>query len=278
VEGVQDIINVQRLFEAGGASPRWYVDQQSLADYQKLGLDAVVGGKLIPARNMALDDAERLGKACVQCSDDIEKWQYVDEPGGWRKKNSLQESNAMGRMCLRYQVSPVAAARFILAKLRGHPKKPQLGGVLPHHNPGQAMGLPPVSYENFILGDFFVVDKSPCRFDTRMTLKEDYDLTCAHLAKHGLVLRCNHLMVFAKHETNAGGACSTRDAQGEREQENIRILMEKYPGAFIHNAKRPGQVVMHWRWRNKSTGSSEQSSKAQAEMEDMEASDLEDCE
>jgi hypothetical protein len=28
----------------------------------------------------------------------------------------------------------------------------------------------------------------------------------------------------AKHETNAGGACSIRDAQGVREQENIAIL------------------------------------------------------
>merc|ERR1712039_638304 len=66
---------------------------------------------------------------------------------------------------------------------------------LPHQNMGQALMLPPVSHYHFILGDFFVVDKSPCRFDTRMTLKEDYDLTCAHLKGHGSVLRCNHLMV-----------------------------------------------------------------------------------
>merc|ERR1712151_244008 len=66
----------------------------------KLGLDAVVGGKLIPARNMALDDAEKMGKACVQCSDDIEKWQYVDEQGGWSKKKSLMGSNAAGRVCV----------------------------------------------------------------------------------------------------------------------------------------------------------------------------------
>merc|ERR1712176_779668 len=104
-EGVQDIINVQRLFTAAGVSPRWYVDQQSLADYQKLGLDAVVGGKLIPARNMALDDAEKLGKACVQCSDDIEKWQYVIEPGGWTKGKSQRQANAVGRVAIRYVTS-----------------------------------------------------------------------------------------------------------------------------------------------------------------------------
>lgn len=97
------------------------------------------------------------------------------------------------------------------------------------------------------MGDFFVVDKSPCRFDDRMTLKEDYDLTCAHLKTHGSVVRCNHMLIFAKHETNAGGAVSVRDAQGERERENIQILKEKYPCAFIDNAKRPNQVRLEWR-------------------------------
>merc|ERR1712187_808593 len=105
----------------------------------------------------------------------------------------------------------------------------------------------PVNESAFILGDFFVVDKSPCRFDTRMSLKEDYDLTCAHLREHGCVLRYNHLMVFAKHETNSGGACSIRDTQGQRERDNIAILHEKYPGAFRDNPKRPNQVVLQWR-------------------------------
>ena len=35
-------------------------------------MNAKVGGKQIPAQNMALDDAERLGKACLQISNDIE--------------------------------------------------------------------------------------------------------------------------------------------------------------------------------------------------------------
>mmetsp|Transcript_11236 Transcript_11236/g.21198 ORF Transcript_11236/g.21198 Transcript_11236/m.21198 type:complete len:883 (-) Transcript_11236:120-2768(-) len=246
-EGVKDILTVQRQFSEAGVSPCWYVDAESLDDYRALGLDAKVGGKLIPARNMALDDAERLGKACVQISDDIEKWLYLAEQGGWTKKKSLREANAAGRVCLRYKVSPVAAARFLLAMMRGSGKQsPQLGGVLPHHNPGQAMNADPCTYKGFILGDFFVVDKSPCRFDVRMTLKEDYDLTAAHMKAHGCVFRYNHLCVYAKHETNAGGACSIRDSQGERERENIKILMDKYPGAFRENPKRPNQVVFMW--------------------------------
>lgn len=54
------------------------------------------------------------------------------------------------------------------------------------------------------------------------------------------------MLLFAKHETNAGGACSIRDAQGQREQENIAILRSKYPGAFYDHPTRPNQVVLKW--------------------------------
>ena len=33
----------------GGVTPTWYVDKDSLEDYQALGLKAVVGGKLTEA-------------------------------------------------------------------------------------------------------------------------------------------------------------------------------------------------------------------------------------
>lgn len=248
-EGVQDILTVQRHFQDAGVSPRWYVDKESLEEYLGLGLDAVVGGKLIPARNLALDDAEKLGKVCVQVSDDIEKWQYIKQQECFTSRpSSFAEANAAGATAERLQVSPVAAARFILAKMRcaDEEPKPQLGGIYPLSNLGQCLKGLPYSRRNFIIGDFFIVDKSRCRFDTRMTLKEDYDLTCAHLQAHGSVMRCNRFVLFAKHETNAGGACSVRDSQGERERENIRILRQKYPGAFFDNPRRPNQVVLSW--------------------------------
>lgn len=261
-EGVKDILATEKKFKAAGVTPCWYVDAESLEGYRALGLDAKVGGKLIPARNMALDDSERLGKACVQVSDDIEKLLYIRPQGGWTRKLKLREANAVAKVASRYQVSPVATARFLLAKIRGAAScapdsaqanwvpttmSPKLGGILPHSNTGIALEAWPYGYDSFILGDFFVSEKSPCRFDTRMTLKEDYDLTCAHLHTHGSVVRFNHIMIHAKHETNAGGACTVRDSQGERERENIRILREKWPGAFADNPDRPNQVKMKWK-------------------------------
>jgi len=252
-EGRKDILNVQAQLKAGGVEPRWYVDAASLQDYRDLGLDAVVGGKLIPARNMALEDASKEGKVCIQVSDDIGCW--IFHHGFDEKCRSFDEANAASKCAQRLQVSAVTAARVLLAKMRSHPEGPKLGGVYPLANMGQGFrGTCLWSTNNFILGDFFVVDLgSQSRFDTNLTLKEDYDFTCSHLKEHGAVLRCNRMTVSAKHETNAGGACSIRDSKGEEERKNIRILQEKWPGVFMLNSRRPNQVVMRWDWRK--TGS-----------------------
>jgi len=102
-------------------------------------------------------------------------------------------------------------------------------------------------FYNFILGDYFVVDSSPCRFDTTMTLKEDYDFTCSHIKTHGSALRCNRMFVHAKHAKNAGGAVAVRDAAGTKEQYNINILQTKWPGVFKTNVKRKNEVLMRWK-------------------------------
>merc|ERR1719174_2726818 len=107
---------VQTQLVDAGATPTWYVDEDSLKDYQALGLKAVVGGKLTAARNKALQDAHRLGKVCVQCSDDISAWEYRE--GANVKVRSDDAMNAAHAAAQRFIVPPVAAARLILAKMR----------------------------------------------------------------------------------------------------------------------------------------------------------------
>jgi len=258
-EGRQDCIKVETMFKAAGVKPKWFVDSKpgSVEAYRGLGFDAVVGGKLIPARNMVLEEAAATGKICVQISDDISAWEYylpvfenfesMPRSEGKRKRPTLQEANSMSKRVECLLISPVAAAQFMVAKMRGCPEpRPQLAGVYPLSNLGQSLRSDTFTRRNFILGDFFVVDKSPCRFDETMSLKEDYFLTCRHLETHGSVLRCNHLIIHAKHETNAGGACAIRDSDGQRERDNIKILRDRWPGAFPDNPRRPNQVRMRW--------------------------------
>merc|ERR1719356_1349532 len=81
----------------------------------------------------------------------------------------------------KYSVTPLAAAQWMLSKMRSSPLKPKLGGVFPTGNATMTMGSAEYSNQHFILGDFFVAEKSPVRFDESLTLKEDYDYTCSHI-------------------------------------------------------------------------------------------------
>lgn len=248
IEGIRDIFAVQTQLKEAGVEPTWYVDADSLKDYRDLGLKAVVGGKLTPARNKALHDARRLGKVCVQLSDDISAWEYR-----YGKTAAVRDDDAMNKAhkaARRLIISPVAAARFILAKMRSSPleRKPKLGGVYMLGSCSRVFyGDNAFQTKNFILGDFFVADVgSKVDFDNSMTLKEDYDFTCQHIRTHGSVLRCSHLTLSVKHYSNVGGACANRDAKGTEEQKNIQILKSKWPRAFRKHPKRKNEVVMSW--------------------------------
>jgi len=157
--------------------------------------------------------------------------------------------NAAHAAARRLIVSPVAAARFILAKMRGakEERKPKLGGVYMLGSCARTFASDAFSRRHFILGDFFVVDTgSEVRFDSSMTLKEDYDFTCAHIHENGSVLRCNRLTLSVKHYSNAGGACANRDKKGLEERKNIDILEWKWPRVFRANPKRKNEVIMSW--------------------------------
>ena len=77
-ETQHDLMTVEAHFRNIGINPMWYVDAASLESYKALGLNAIVGGKLTPARNMGLDIAEDTKKVCVQVSDDISLWEYYN--------------------------------------------------------------------------------------------------------------------------------------------------------------------------------------------------------
>lgn len=248
-QGAHDIMLVEAHFRRMGVQPVWYVDAASVEDYCRLGLNAIVGGKLTPARNMALDDAQREGKVCVQVSDDISRWEYLECEKLEMKGGDFSEANAAVSGAKRYPLSPLGAAQFLLARMRSSGHGARLGGTFPNANAAQAIGQDICTYRHFILGDFFVVDGSPCRFDSTMTLKEDYDFTASHLARHGAVVRCNRLFLHVKHSTNEGGAVATRDGDGSEERKNIAILQAKWPGAFHLNGKRKDEVIFNWNHR-----------------------------
>jgi len=246
-EGVRDIFMVQSQFEEAGLCPTWYVDAGSLQDYKALGLKAVVGGKLTPARNKGLADARKLGKVCIQASDDITAWEYRD--GANAKVREDDAMNAAHAAAKRLIISPVAAARFIVAKMRAcEGPKPKLGGVYMLGSCARTFVGEAFPRRHFILGDFFVAEPdSTVKFDEEMHLKEDYDFSASHIAKYGSVMRCNRMTLSVKHYSNAGGAVTVRDKKGLEEQRNVAILHRKWPGCFRANPKRKNEVIMKWK-------------------------------
>merc|ERR1711972_719575 len=133
-------------------------------------------------------------------------------------------------------------------------KKPQLGGLYMLGSCARTFYGEEFVRQSFCIGDFFVVDKSKVRFDESMTLKEDYDFTCAHIKAHGSVLRCQRMTLSVKHYSNSGGAVDERDKKGQKERMNIDILNKKWPGCFRPNPKRKNEVIMKWRGVSETDG------------------------
>jgi len=245
--GLRGIATVQTALTSAGVEPVWYVDKESLRSYHDLGLKAVVGGKLTPARNLALKDARRQGKVCVQCSDDISHWQY--HHGENAKDRTLDALNKAHADAYQFVISPVTAARYMLAKMRGAPEetKPKLGGVYCLGHCSRTFASDVISRHHFVIGDFFVDDGSNITFDEDLTLKEDYDFTCSHLNKYGSIMRFNRMTIAARHYSNEGGACSNRDSKGIQERKNIAILKRKWPSAIFDHGTRANEVKLRWK-------------------------------
>lgn len=236
-----------------GCAPCWVVGQGEAPAYQEAGATRVLeGGALCASRNLALEDAFKQSKVCVQLSDDVDRLEFVDSPldKNWTKPKSLSEANARANAAKRVAVSFADAARYVEACARA--AHAYLGGVYPNANAGQGCGGPVVATQHFVVGDFTVVAPSTPRYDEKMTLKEDYDLTCQHLFTYGAVGRCNRLLIYARHYTNEGGAVAIRNSRSEAT--NIALLRAKWPGCFLNSPRGTKEVRLRWDLRDELIG------------------------
>ncbi|CAJ1359957.1 unnamed protein product [Effrenium voratum] len=135
-------MRVEKSLRLEGVTPTWYVDEASLANYRALGLEVKAGGKLAPARNMALGDALSMSKVCVQISDDVAGLKYFDVV-----RVVLSDSECNKAM----QGARVVRCSF-MARMRAL-DLPRCGGCYP--------------------------ESTHVQFDEGMPLKHDYDFTCS---------------------------------------------------------------------------------------------------
>lgn len=250
IAAIRAIVNVQSQLVASGAEPVWYVDAASLKDYLALGLKAEVGGKLVPSRNKALNRAKRLGRPCMQVSDDISRWDYMK--GHDRSVGDLWAGNEAAKHAQRLRISPMAAARFILAKMR----RPSQGQDLEVYFLWAMLAWPSSRTHSPKTTSSWAIFCAGRRLAV--------SFRCSVHAEGGLRLHVHSLGeargsaalqqdVHRGHpREQRGGARSERDSTGEKERANIKILQNKWPGVFSLNGKRGDgstQVSMAWRRR-----------------------------
>ena len=177
-------------------------------------------GNLMDSRNFALEHAFKLKKICVQLSDDIKKV-VVNKNFGCPAKVELD-----------FAIEDIVS-RF--NKVKGV----KLLGIPPTDNYFFANKI--VSVNTFCIGDMLFVKPSDIRFDTQLTLKEDYDFTLQH-REIGDVIRYQKYLFSFEHYSNKGGAVDVRD--DEEEQKNIRILKSKWGDKVRLNSKRKNEILI----------------------------------
>lgn len=223
---------VEAMQELVGLPALWYVPKEQVADYRAAGAETVAAGKLIPSRNQALEDAHSEGKISVQVADDLMSIKFYD---GSPEKKLLPRAERFEQWTFKQ------ALDYMLDALAGTPYK--LAGAAPNTN--ELNYKSEFQNRHFICVDLNVALPSTPRFDSNMTLKEDYDYTCQHIAEYGGVLRCSALMPHFLHRTNEGGTSSVRNEAEEKK--NIDYLLEKWPKGFVRHRK-DTEIILRWRY------------------------------
>lgn len=89
----------------------------------------------------------------------------------------------------------------------------------------------PFSTTKCVLGPFQAHLKNNIRYDCRLPLKEDYDISLQHLLKYGGVLRFNAYHYHCEQSKQCGGCATYRNIDNERKQ--LELLMKKWGSDIV---------------------------------------------
>ena len=89
----------------------------------------------------------------------------------------------------------------------------------------------PFNTTKYIGGPFQAHLKNPIRYDERLPLKEDYDITLQHMNKYRGALRFNAYHYLCKQSEQAGGCAHYRNLPQERHQ--FELLQKKWGSDIV---------------------------------------------
>jgi len=216
--------NIKKMEEITGCEKdlHWYLGIDEYRDYEHAKGTLHDAGKLIQARNLALDNAAREKKYCLMLDDDLVKIHFFTPTGTTliNFHNLVKEMYDVLKSTSLYLAGTASTTnRFFY-----HPETP--------------LGL-----KHFI-GGWCTLTKygSIPRYDNKLKTKEDYDITLQHIKLYGGVVRINYLAPQFKHYGNAGGVVEYRTS--EVEQDSIKHLKSKWGSTIRDNPKRLNEILL----------------------------------
>lgn len=201
---------------------RVWVCESEVEDYRKANPEAEiisvplgVQGNLCRIRNYILDNSD---DDCVCLIDDDLQGMGYFETG---KEVQIKREDFMDWLT----VSTVVAMEF----------GAKMWGVNIIKDKKAYREYSPISTVSYIGGPFSCHLRSNLRYDEKLPLKEDYDMTLQHLNRHRLVVRFNKYWYNAKQgckgSNQVGGCAVYRNLEVEREQ--LYLLQKKWGSRIV---------------------------------------------
>ena len=205
---------------------RVYVDESEYSDYVNAnheGADIVscptgVQGNVARIRNYILDEEFGNGADIVCIVDDDMTGVYFWEG---LKEHKVEDFDAF-----LYKYSVMAQDMGVY-----------LWGININQDAQNYREYSPFSFLSFIGGPFgvFINNGGGLRYDEKISLKEDYDMTLQHLNKFRRVLRVNKFFYKVKQSEQAGGCATYRSIK--RELEQLELLERKWGRKIVRRDK-----------------------------------------
>ena len=195
---------------------KYVVAEFEAEDYLKEGLDCWIvpdsaQGNLCRVRNYILDNADT--DKIVMVDDDmtgLARWEN-------QKPNRLNPGEFQEFCEMGFQVADDLKIKY--------------WGVNLLSDKGAYREYTPFSFKSYIGGPFQAFNSLDLRYDEKLPLKEDYDLSLQVLNKYRKTLRFNAYHYLVKQHTNVGGCADYRTIQYEKEQ--MAALVRKWGSKIV---------------------------------------------
>lgn len=191
------------------------------------GMPDAIGGNMARVRNWMVEEAFKRDDEVCMVDDDVYRFGVYDAG-----RERVLDAADFARF---------AAQGFRMAGEIGA----RLWGVNVQADPMFYMAFTPLNLNVPVLGTMTFLSKNPLRYDERLGLNEDYDMTLQHIAKYRVVLRFDKYHYWAKHltESKSGGCSAYRTLDEERRQADI--MLAKWGRKVVrYNLKRSTNPIL----------------------------------